>query len=38
MQITEMDDLLTVQEAADYLKVPKSWIYGVCFLTPYFIR
>jgi excisionase family DNA binding protein len=23
----ELDDLLTVDEVAEYLKVPKSWIY-----------
>ena len=27
MSITMSDDLLTVQEAAKYLKVPVSWIY-----------
>ena len=27
MQNAELDDLLTVQEAANYLKVPVSWIY-----------
>jgi excisionase family DNA binding protein len=27
MQNTYLDELLTVQEAAEYLKVPTSWIY-----------
>ena len=27
MQISELDELLTVQEVAKYLKVPVSWIY-----------
>ncbi len=27
MHVTELDDLLTVEEAASYLKVPVSWIY-----------
>ena len=27
MTVAELDDLLTVEEVADYLKVPKSWIY-----------
>ena len=27
MQPSDLDDLLTVEEVAAYLKVPKSWVY-----------
>ena len=27
MDRTNLDDLLTVREAADYLRVPVSWVY-----------
>ena len=27
MQILELNDLLTVDQVAEYLQVPKSWIY-----------
>ena len=27
MQVSQLSDLMTVQEAADYLRVPVSWLY-----------
>ena len=27
MHVSQLDDLLTVDEAARFLKVPKTWIY-----------
>jgi excisionase family DNA binding protein len=27
MQLSDLGDLLTVEEAADYLRVPRSWVY-----------
>ena len=27
MQLSELGDLLTVEEVAEYLRVPRSWVY-----------